>query len=102
MIDQVSLHAFVAGEEMREELLGELRLTMEQILHDRLFDANDSAGLKCARRETAKRLTCKGGFTEKASRRKVGDCGFLAAHRYDGELYSATLDVENCIGLVAL
>jgi hypothetical protein len=32
----------------------------------------------------------------------VGDYGFLTAHRYDGELYPATLDVKNCVRLVTL
>jgi hypothetical protein len=72
MIDQISLHADVAGEQVREELLGELRLAMEQVLHDRLFDANDRAGLKCVRRGNAKRLTRQGSFTEKAARREGG------------------------------
>src|ERR1039457_4858067 len=102
MIDQISLQALIAGKQVFEELLGELWLTMEQFQHERLFDANDCAGLKCVRRGSAKRLSCQGGFTEKASCRKVGDYGFLAVHRYDGELYLAILDVENRIGRVAL
>jgi hypothetical protein len=102
MIDQISLHADVAGEQMLLEMLGELLLTLEQAQHGRLFDANDRAGLKCARRGNAIRLTRQGSFTEKAGLWKVGDYGFLAAHRYDGEIDLATLDVEDCIGQVAL
>jgi hypothetical protein len=66
------------------------------------FDANDRAGFKRVCRGNAMRFARQGGFTEKAGRGKVGDDGFLAAHRYDGELDLAALDVENCIGRVAL
>ena len=102
MIDQIGLHAVVAGEQVREKVLGELRLTMEQVLHDRLFDANDRAGFKCVCGGNAQQLASQGGFTEEAGRRKMGDYGFLAARRYDGELDLAALDVEDRIGRVAL
>jgi hypothetical protein len=46
MINQIGLHTEIAGEKVREKLLGELWLTMEQILHHRLIDANNSAGFK--------------------------------------------------------
>ena len=87
---------------MLAEILGELRLSLEQASHGRVFDANDHAGLKSACRGNAMRLARQGGFTEEASLWKVGDYGFLAAHRYDGEIYLAALDVEDCIGRVAL
>ena len=102
MIDQISLHADIAGEQVLAEILGELPLTVEQAQHGRVFDANDRAGLKSARRGNAKRLARQGAFAEKASLGKVGDDGFLAPHRYDGEIYLATLDVEDCIRGVAL
>ena len=102
MIDQISFHADVAGEHVREELLGKLRLTMEQVQHGSLFDANDGAGLKRDCGGNAKRLACQGAFTEEAGLWKVGDYGFFAAHRCDGKLHLATLNVEHCIGRIAL
>jgi len=48
------------------------------------------------------RLARQGGFAEEARLWKVGDYGFPAARRYDGEIYLATLDVEDRIGRVAL
>jgi len=38
MIDQIGLHADVAREHVREELLGESRFALEHAKHDRLFD----------------------------------------------------------------
>ena len=102
MIDQISLHAVVAGEQVRKKVLGELRLTVEQVLHNGSFDANDHAGFKCLRRGTAQQLASHGGFTEKAASLKLGDYGFFSDRRYDSELDLAALDVKNSISGVAL
>ena len=48
------------------------------------------------------RLTRQGTFAEIASLWKVSDYGFLAAHGYEGEIYLAALNVEDCIRGVAL
>src|ERR1035441_2470807 len=102
MIDEIGLHAVVAREQVREEVLRERRLTMEQVLHDRLIDANDCARFERTRRGNAMRLTRQARFTEKASFRKVRNYGFLAVHRYDSEFYLAILNKENRSGRVAL
>src|ERR1035438_9929999 len=102
MIDEIGLHAVVASEQVREEMLSERRFTMEQVLHDRLIDADDCARFERIRRGNAMRLTRQAGFTEKASLRKVRNYGFLAVHRYDSEFYLAALNKENRSGRVAL
>src|SRR5208337_428411 len=50
----------------------------------------------------ALRLASKDCFTEKATLGKVRYYGFLAAHRYKGEIYPATLDVENRVRGITL
>jgi len=102
MIDEISFHADVACKQVREELLSELRFTMKQALHHGFFDANDAARFNCVRRGDANLLTCQASFTKEAGYRKMCNNSFLATHRYDGELYLATLDVKYSIGLVAL
>src|ERR1035438_8238548 len=102
MIDEIGLHAVVASEQVREEMLSERRFTMEQVLHDRLIDADDCARFERIRRGNAMRLTRQAGFTEKASLRKVRNYGFLAVHRYDSEFCLAALNKENRSGRVAL
>src|ERR1039458_7901033 len=101
MINQIGLHAVVAGEQVAEELPGELRLAAEQVLHGNLVDANDRAGFQRVSGEAAKRPARQGSFTKKAGSRKVSYDGFLAVHGYDGELDLAAMDVENRIGGVA-
>src|ERR1035437_10935228 len=102
MIDEIGLYSGVVREQMREEVLRERRLTMEQVLHDRLVNANDCARFERTRRGNAMRLTRQAGFTEKASLRKVRNYGFLAVHRYDSEFYLAALNKKNRSGRVAL
>jgi len=102
MVHQISFHADVAGEHVSEKLFRESRFTLQQAEHHSLFDTNDGAGLKCARSGNAKRLSGKRAFAEEAFLWKVGDDGFLAARRHDGELHLASLDVKDCIGRIAL
>src|SRR5665213_2489464 len=102
MIDQIGLHAVVASEQVRAEILRERQLAMEQVLHHRLVDADDCARFERIHRGNAMRLTRQAGFTEKASLRKVRNYGFLAVHRYDSEFYLAALNKENRSGRVAL
>ena len=66
MIDQVCLHTVVAGEQVREELLGELGASRWSrscitVLSMRMI-VLDSSALRGA----AKQLTCHGGFHRKS------------------------------------
>src|ERR1019366_372290 len=102
MIDEIGLHAVVASEQVREEMLRERRLTMEQALHDRLIDADDYARFERIRRGSAMRLTRQGAFAEKTTLGKMSNYGFLADHRHHREFYFAILNKENRSGRVAL
>src|SRR5580658_422869 len=102
MIDQIGLHADIAREKMRAEMLGELMLAMKQVMHDPFLDANDGTGLKSFHREALLQLACKGALSKKATGQEMGDYRFLAACGYYSELYFAALDVENRTGRVTL
>src|ERR1035441_7786899 len=92
MIDEIGLHAVVASEQVREEMLRERRLTMEQALHDRLIDADDYARFERIRRGSAMRLTRQGAFAEKTTLGKMSNYGFLSDPRHHRDRKSTRLN----------
>ena len=79
VIDQVRLHANVAGEEMREKLLGKVRFATEQAQHDSLLHSHNGAMLQRRGCGHAYRLPGKATFAEEMIVGQNSNDGFFAA-----------------------
>ena len=102
LIHQICFVSDVPGQQVRYEHVGKRWFSVNYIHHGFLLDAHYRAVGHRDRGAQAARLSCEGTVSEEITLVQNGYCGFLPAHRHNGESYLSLLYIENRISRVTL
>src|SRR5688572_9247893 len=102
LIHQILFDPDVAGEQVGDEELGELRLPVEEGHHGFLADAEDGARLYRVGGGHAEGLTGQATLTEEVARLQYGDDRLFPMRGQDGQFHLAAQEIEDRVRGVAL
>src|SRR5579862_1774237 len=102
LIDEVGFDTAVAGQKVGDEQLGKGRLGVNCVDDFSLWESRDRTFRMLAYVRHTQKLPRETSFPEKIAGPENRDNGFFALPGKDGDLGFSPLDIENCIGGIAL
>ena len=102
LVDEIFLDPDVAGEHVRDEAIGKLRVVVQQADHLALGNAQRPGGVHGRGRAHAQRLAGEAPFAEEVALAEHRDHGLLAGGGEHRQLHAAALEIEDAVGLSAL